>query len=89
MTPSDKQKIKDAFNAAVNASPYADEIVPGMATREGAPITRRQLVEWTVNNEQFYEQVDKLVASGKVTVDELIEKFGTAQKTSIHRGPRP
>ena len=53
MTPADKQKLKDAFNNAVNASPYADEVVQGIQTHEGQPVTRRTLVAATLENDEF------------------------------------
>jgi hypothetical protein len=89
MTPETKQTIKDRFNAAVAGSPYADEVIEGIVTHEGKDVTRRTLVNLTLQSEQFFEQVDKLLATGKVSLDQFIEKFEDGMKKSIHSGPRP
>ncbi|MDI1227342.1 MAG: hypothetical protein PSY14_06640 [bacterium] len=88
MTPADKQKLTTAFNNAVNASPYADEPVQGIATHDGQPVTRRMLVEATLQAPQFFNEVDKVIATGKVTLDQIIEKFEDGMKKPI-RGMRP
>ena len=88
MTPEDKKKLQDAFNDAVNRSPYAEDVVEGLATRKGEPVTRRKLVEVTLQSEQFYEQVDKVLGTGKVTLDQIIEKF-EAGIIKPGRGPKP
>jgi hypothetical protein len=89
MTPDNVKKLKDAFNAAVDASPYADEIVEGMATRDGKDVTRRMLVDLVLKSDEFYKQLDKALDSGKVTLDEFISKFETGMKRSNKSGPRP
>lgn len=89
MTPADKQKLKDAFNNAVNASPYADEIVEGLRSHAGAAITRRDLVTALLEDDNFYGQVDKLLATGKVTLDQFIGKFEAGMQRSNKGGPKP
>jgi hypothetical protein len=90
MTPEDKQRIKDAFLDAVNKSPNADQPIPGMAKRDGSPLTSRELVEGTVNNDQFYQQLDRVIASGQKTVDQVIEDFGKMKfPPQLRRQPRP
>lgn len=85
MTPADRQKLTDAFTKAVNASPYANEVVDGIVTHEGKPITRRALVEGTLKMEEFYDSVDKALATGKITLDEIIVKFEQGMKKSIYQ----
>lgn len=88
MTPADKKKLQDAFNAAVNASPFADDVVEGMRLRDGGEVTRRKLVELTLQAEEFYTQVDKMLAGGKITLDEFIHKFEEGMKRP-NLGPKP
>lgn len=88
MTPADKQKLTTSFNNAVNASPYADETVFGITTQDGKPVTRRMLVEATLESPQFYNEVDKVLATGKITLDQIIDKFEQGMKKS-GLGPRP
>ena len=89
LTPEIKQKIKDSFNAAVAASPYADEAVEGMRDPEGQPMTRRKLVALTLQDDEFYNLVDMTLSHGKVTLDEFIGKFEAGMKKSLNSGPRP
>lgn len=88
MTPENKQKIKNAFNNAVNASPYADEIIDGIRTMDGRPMSRRHLVTAMVDDDAFYAQVDNLLTNTGITVDDFIGRFETGMKKS-NKGPRP
>lgn len=84
MSPEDRQKLKDAFTAAVNSSPYANEVIAGIATNEGKPMTRRELVEGTLKMEEFYEEVDAMLSRGETTIDELIGHFERDMKKSMY-----
>lgn len=82
MTPETRQTITDAFNAAVATSPYADEVVPGIVTQDGAPVTRRDLAAEWLQDDAFFAHIDKAMAGGK-TLDQVIDKFQRGINTSI------
>jgi len=84
MAPEDKQKIKDAFNRAVNKmGPAADEPVEGMVDDKGRNLTRRELVKSMTDSEDFYQNVDSMLSQNGKTVDQfvkIIEKGGFSLK---------
>lgn len=82
MKTDTRQIITDAFNAAVAASPYADEVVPGIVTETGAPVTRRDLAAAWLQDDAFFAHIDKAMAGGK-TLEQVIDKFQRGINTSI------
>lgn len=82
MKPEIRKTITDAFNAAVAASPYADEVVPGIVTQDGAPVTRRALAAAWLQDDAFFAHIDNAMAHGK-TLDQVIDKFQRGINTSI------
>lgn len=86
MTPENKQRLKDAFTEAVNNSPFADEKIEGFVMQDGQPVTRRLLVEATLKMEEFYNEVDRMVTKGEVTIDKVIDQFRESMKKSFY-GP--
>jgi hypothetical protein len=89
VTPQDREKLQKAFNAAVQASPYADEVIIGISTKDDKPMTRRMLVERTLKLDAFYDEVDQAISSGHTTLDKLIGDFEQGMKKSIYGGPTP
>jgi hypothetical protein len=84
MTPSDKQKLSDAFRKAVENSPHADRSLNGMFMPDKTPATPRKLMEITLSTpqlaEQFFAAAEKAMEQNNLTVDQLIEKSFKAPK---------
>jgi hypothetical protein len=89
MTPADKEKLKTAFNAAVNASPYADEEIVGLTTTEGKSVTRRIMIELLLQDEALYADLDRRISSGKMTLDQFIGEFQESMKQSYYGASEP
>ena len=75
LSPSDVQKIKNAFNEAAKG-PYAD--VPAMGTG-GKKLSLRQVAEELQNEtpigKMFLWAADMAVSSGQTTVDQIVESI--------------
>ena len=82
MSPDIRKTITDAFNTAVATSPYADEVVQGIVTETGAPVTRRDLAAAWLQDDAFFAHIDKAMAGGK-TLEQVIDKFQRGINTSI------
>ncbi len=82
MSPETRKTFTDVFNAAVATSPYADEVVPGIVTETGAPVTRRDLGAAWLQDDAFFAHIDKAMAGGK-TLEQVIDKFQRGINTSI------
>ncbi len=84
MTPEDKKKLADAWRKAVAKHPTADVPVEGWASKDGKPVTYRQLMEATLKEEGFYQAIDKMLAAQKITLDQYIKQ--TIDKPAPKRG---
>jgi hypothetical protein len=76
MKPEDKQRIKDAFARAIaRQEAEADQPIKGMGKVGGGPITSRELIENTVQSQQFYDVLDEAIAEKLKTVDDFVRDF--------------
>lgn len=89
MSPEDKQRLKDAFKTAIEHNPAgADEPF----TLEGVQgtLTSRQVIENTLKHERFFDEVEKQIAAGKITLDDYAKLL---ENTSLPIGkpsrPKP
>ena len=88
MTPNDKQRIKDAFNKAMQRDPKgADEpfMLEGLAT----PLTSREVLNNTLNSQQFYEGIEKAITSGQRTLDQFVADFEKIKLPLVRKAPKP
>ncbi|MEZ0262892.1 MAG: hypothetical protein ACAH80_17940 [Alphaproteobacteria bacterium] len=76
MKPEDKQKIRDAFARAIaRQEAEADAPIEGMGKKGGGPITSRELIENSLQTEQFYNVLDQAIAAKLKTVDDFVTDF--------------
>lgn len=88
MTPADKQRIKDAFNKAMQRDPKgADE--PFMLEGLSQPLTSREVLNNTLNSQQFYDGIDKAIESGKRTLDQFVADFEKIKLPLAKNAPKP
>ena len=74
MTPEDKEKLQKAWRKAVNNDPNADKPVKGIISKDGTPMTPRELVEASLAAEEFYQVIDKMLKDNPMTVDQFIKR---------------
>lgn len=83
MNPTDKKRLKDAFNTAIARAPEPDAVIEGMADQAGKPMTFRKLMTATSESEQFYDMIDKAVAAGHTTIDQVVQQISTTTKVRM------
>ncbi len=90
MTPADKQRLKDAFQTAINNAPAPDAVIEGMVDMEGKAMTLRKLFTATANSEGFYQSMDQAIAQGQTTVDKLVDQISKTTGISMrpNKGPK-
>ena len=84
MIESDKLKVREAYMKAVSETSHADEVIEGMHTTDGKPMTHRMLIESTLDNGSLYDLMDVWVEAGKGTLDEFI-----AINVNLIKAPKP
>lgn len=83
MNLQDRQRLKEAFNTAINRAPEPDAVIEGMADQLGNPMTFRKLMTATSESEQFYDMIDKAVAAGHTTIDQVVQQISTTTKVRM------
>ena len=82
LSDQDKQKLRDAFAAAVNNSPNPDTPIQAP---NGAHTTIRKAVQQDLDSGVVFKQVEAILTAGVATLDQIVgniknTKFGTPPK---------
>ncbi|MBI3441008.1 MAG: thioredoxin [Proteobacteria bacterium] len=85
LSGSDKQRLRDVFEAAVNASPDADKPTT-LLTPDGSETTLRKTIKDQLDSGEIFKQMETLLSNG-VTLDQLISSVKQA-KLRIPKGPK-
>jgi len=73
MKPEDKKRLQDAFRTAVERSPRADQVINEFfVDPDGNPLTHRKGMELALASKEFYEEVDRSIKAGEMTLDKYI-----------------
>lgn len=76
MTPENKQRVRDAFQKAIDRDPVAADLpIEGWRGREGAPKTSRELIGMALSSDDIFNRIEKAVAVGAKTFDEFLKEF--------------
>jgi hypothetical protein len=76
LTAKEKSDLAKAFRAATERDPNADKPIPGFFLKDGVtPATRRNLTEASLASGELYEVVDKAIAEGKVTLQQVLDRL--------------
>jgi thioredoxin 1 len=78
LSDSDKQRLRDAFEIAVNKSPDADK---SFTAPDGSQTTLRKAVEKDLNSGAIFEEAENELNATPITVDQLIQRTQTATLT--------
>lgn len=95
MTPKDKQRVRDAFQKALDRDPIAADLpIEGWRGREGMPRTSRELVQMALSGEDVYNRIEIIVASGKKSFEDYLKelekmRFPVANRSPKNTGWRP
>jgi len=87
LSDNDKQKLRDAFEAAVNASPIADTPAVGW-TADGSETTLRKVIKGDLDSGIFYKEMEGILSHGVVTLDTIIDLLKQG-KFTLPNPPKP
>lgn len=89
MTPKDKQRVRDAFQKALDRDPLAADLpIEGWKGREGTPRTSRELVQMALSGEDVYDRIETIVASGKKSFEDYIKELEKMRFPVANRAPK-
>lgn len=72
MTPENKQRVRDAFNKAMDRNPEsADKPIPELE-KQNILLTSRELITQMLDADGFYDGFEKMAAAGKRSFEELL-----------------
>ncbi|MBI1216840.1 MAG: hypothetical protein GC185_13640 [Alphaproteobacteria bacterium] len=74
MSPEDKQRLKDAFQRAIDRDPAGADRPFKLQGLEG-DFTMRQIIRNTVSSEAFYADIEQKVAAGVKSFDDFVAEF--------------
>ena len=74
MSPEDKQRLKDAFQRAMDRDPEGADRPFKLQGLEG-DFTMRQIIANTLNSERFYDDIEAKIADGVKTLDGFVAEF--------------
>jgi thioredoxin 1 len=86
LSETDKRRLRDAFNIAMNNSPEADITVPAL---DGSQTTIRKAVKENLDSGVFFRQVEEILNRGTKTLDQFIEDTKKSTFTIPKKGPNP
>lgn len=76
MTPEDKQRVRDAFQKAIDRDPVAADLpIEGWQGREGTPKTSRELIQMALTGSDIYQRIDIAVNNGRKKLDDYLRDF--------------
>lgn len=75
MKYADKIRVRDAFQKAIDRDPVAADLPVEGWSRDGRPMTSRDIIRATLRSEDFYVQIDAAIASGRRTLEGFLETF--------------
>jgi len=85
LSDNDKQRLRDAFESAVNKSPDADTT---FKAPDGSPTTLRKSVEADLNNGTIFDQAETALNTSPITLDQIIAQTQQATFTVAKPAPR-
>ncbi len=95
MNENDKQRVRDAFQKAIDRDPVAADLpIEGWHGAEGTPKTSRELIQMALTGAEIYNRIEIAVNNGKKTLDDYLRdfeksRFPVASKSRHNTGWRP
>jgi hypothetical protein len=88
MTPADRQRLKDAFQKAIDRDPAGADMPFRLQGLEG-DFTSRQIIANTLASEKFYEDISGNIAAGVKTLEQYVEEFSSLKMPLVrNKGPQ-
>lgn len=75
MKYTDRVRVRQAFQKAIDRDPAAADLPVEGWSRDGRPMTSRDIIRANLLSEDFYAQIDAAVAGGKRTLEGFLETF--------------
>ena len=75
MKYTDRVRVRQAFQKAIDRDPVAADLPVEGWSRDGRQMTSREIIRANLLSEEFYAQLDAAISSGQRTLDGLIYSF--------------
>lgn len=89
MTPENKQRVRDAFQKAIDRDPVAADLpIEGWRGREGTPKTSRELIGMALSSDDIFNRIDQTVAAGAKTFETFLKELEKTRFPFPSRAPK-